>query len=181
MAKNKLVLVGPTGPAYNISSIFTARRDLRPVSKALAHGSDLGVEEADLLIHLYGFRKLGWNDCKVYDDGFVNFTDLKSATVYDPGLFTRRISKLKERKLVLVRLGRKFDPSLHGKAQQVRIEAVGIAVIKPIWERFEQFCSELLKEFSADDLKVHQAVNERISEILRGRRDPAKQLLGLAA
>ena len=181
MAKIKLAPTGHIGPAYNVSSIFTARRDLRPASKALVQGSGLGVEEADLLIILYGFRKLGWTDCRVYDDGFVNFYDLKSITVYDPSLFTRRMSSLKAQKLVQVRLGRKADPTLHGKAQQVRIEAAGIAAIKPVWDRYVQFCEELLKEFSENDLKVHLAVNERISEILHERRDPAKQLLGLAS
>ena len=178
MAKAKL---GPTGPAYNISSIFAARRDLRPVSKALIQGTPIGVEEADLLVLLYGFRRLGWTDCTVYDDGFVNFTDLKSNTVYDPSLFTRRLSKLKALKMVSTRLGRKFDPILHGKAQQVRIEAAGITAIKPVWERYVQFSEELLKGCTKEELAAHQKVNERISEILRARRDPAKQVLGLAA
>jgi len=83
--------------------------------------------------------------------------------------------------MVQVRSGREAKQKLHGKAKQVRIENAGIAAIKPIWERYVQFCEELLKEFSADDLKVHQAINERISQILRDRRDPAKQVLGLAA
>ena len=134
MAKTKPTPGGHTGPAYNVSSIFTARRDLRPASKALVQGSGLSVEEADLLVLLYGLRKIGWKDCRVYDDGYVNFADLKSITVYDPSLFTRRIGKLKNLKMVQVRLGRKADPTLHGKAQQVRIEAAGIAAIKPVWD-----------------------------------------------
>ena len=167
------------GPAYNISSIFTARRDLRPVGKALVKASGLSIEEADILTLLYGLRKLAWDDCRVYGDGFVNFTDLKSNTVYDPSLFTRRIQKLKDRKLVRVRSGREADPTLHGKAQQVRIEDAGIDAIKPIWEKFTKFCNELLRDFSQDDLKVHQRVNETICDILRQRRDPARQVLGL--
>jgi DNA-binding MarR family transcriptional regulator len=181
MAKPKLAPTGHTGPAYNVSSIYSARRDLRPVSKALVQNSGLGVEAADLLVLLYGFRKLGWKDCPVYDEGFVNFTDLKTTTVYDPGLFTRRIGTLVKAKMVEVRSGREAKQKLHGKAKQVRIENAGITAIKPIWDRYVQFCEELLKEFSADDLKVHQAINERISQILRDRRDPAKQVLGLAA
>lgn len=178
MAKAKSAV---TGPAYNISSIFAARRDLRPASKALVQGSGLGVEEADLLILLYGCRKLGWDDCRVYADGFVNFTDLKSVTVYDPSLFTRRIGKLLAAKMVQVRSGREADPTLHGKAKQVRIEAAGIAAIKPVWDRYVQFCEELLRDFSKEELAAHQRVNERISAILRDRRDPAKQVLGLAS
>jgi hypothetical protein len=63
----------------------------------------------------------------------------------------------------------------------VRIEAAGIAAIKSVWESFTLFCAELLQGFSAEELKAHQAVNERISKIIRERRDPAKQVLGLAA
>ena len=170
-----------SSPVDNISSIFTARRDLRPASKALVKGSVLTVEEADLLVLLYGLRKLGWKDCRVYDDGYVNFSELKTTTVYDPSLFTRRINRLKALKLVQVRSGWKVDPTLHGKSQQVRIEDAGITAIKPIWEQYTRFCEDLLKDFSTAELKTHLRVNEAISEILQRRRDPAKQVLGLTS
>jgi DNA-binding MarR family transcriptional regulator len=168
-----------SSPVDNISSIFTARRDLRPASKALVKDSVLTVEEADLLVLLYGLRKLGWNDCRVYNDGYVNFSELKTTTVYDPSLFTRRINRLKALKLVQVRSGWKVDRSLHGKSQQVRIEDAGITAIKPIWEQYTRFCEDLLKDFTAAELKAHLRINEAISDILQRRRDPAKQLLGL--
>ena len=57
------------GPVYNISSLFAARRDLRPTAKLLIQGSGLSVEESDLLVLLYGFSKLGWDDCAVEADG----------------------------------------------------------------------------------------------------------------
>ena len=179
MRKTKDSANGHTGPVYNISSIFSARRDLRPATKALIKATGLSVEEADILVLLYGLRKLAWDECRVYDDGFVNFTELKANTVYDPSLFTRRINKLKGLKLVTVRLGRQADPMLHGKAQQVRIEDAGIAAIKPIWVAYTEFCDELLKDFSAADLKAHQRINEAICAILRQRRDPVRQVLGL--
>jgi DNA-binding MarR family transcriptional regulator len=169
-----------SSPVDNITSIFTARRDLRPASKALVQGSKLSVEEADLLVLLYGLRKMGWKDCRVYDDGYVNFSELKTTTVYDPSLFTRRINKLKALKLLQVRSGWKVDPTLHGKSQQVRIEDAGITAIKPIWDQYNRFCEDLLKDFSAAELKTHLRVNEAISDILQRRRDPAQQLLGLA-
>jgi DNA-binding MarR family transcriptional regulator len=181
MPKANPPVPGHTGPVYNIASIFSARRDLRPAAKALVQDSGLSVEEADILVLLYGLRKLGWNDCRVYADGFVNFTELKANTVYDPSLFTRRISKLKGLEMVRVRSGREADPTLHGKAQQVRIEDAGIAAIKPVWEQYTAFCNELLKGFSPGDLKAHQRINEAICAILRQRRDPAKQVLGLAS
>jgi len=73
---------------------------------------------------------------------------------------------------------RQADPMMHVKAKQARIEAAGLAAIKPIWERHTQFCAELLKGFSQTDLDAHQRVNEALSSILRQRRDPATQLLG---
>ena len=83
--------------------------------------------------------------------------------------------------MVQVRLGRKFDPTLHGKAQQIRIAAEGITAIKPIWERYVEFCDDLLAGCSKEELAAHQKVNEHISEILRQRRDPANQVLGRSA
>ena len=164
---------------YNLCSVFDARRDLRPASKALMHGTTLRVDEFDILILLYGHRRLGWADCRVYDDGYVNFADLKFLTVHDPGLFTRRISSLRKRKLVSVRSGRESVPSLHAKAQQARIDDAGIVAVKPIWEQYSQFAAELLKDISKRDLEAHRRVNEIISQKLRERRDPAKYILGL--
>jgi hypothetical protein len=178
MAKDTVSSISGRSAVDNVASIFAAQRDLRPAAKLIVKGSGLGVEEADILILLYGIRKLGWKDCPDHD-GYVNFTDLKPLLVHDRSLFTRRINKLKGDGFVRVRPSRQADPHSHGKAQQVRIEEAGIRDVAPVWERYCQFSDELLKGFTKADLDAHHRVNEGISRIVRERLDPAKQLLGL--
>ena len=178
MAKNTVPSPAKRSAVNNVASIFEARRDLRPLAKLIVKGFGLGVEETDILVFLYGI-KLGWPEpCPSYD-GYVNFTDLKSLLVHDPSLFSRRIKKLEEDGLVHIRPSKEGDPTLHAKAQQVRIEEAGTKKVAPVWERYCRFCEELLKGFSKDELDAHHKVNKGISRILRDRRDPAKQLLGL--
>ena len=178
MAKTERLSSRGRSAADNVSSIFAARRDLRPAAKLVVKGSSLGVEEADILVLLYGIKELGWDDCPSHG-GYVNFTDLKPLLVHDPSLFTRRINKLKGDGFVHVRSSREGDPKAHGKAQQVRIEQAGVLVVKPVWERYCQFSEDLLKDFTKADLDAHLRVNEGICRIIRARMDPAKQLLGL--
>lgn len=160
----------------NVASIFEARRDLRPATRPIVRGSGLSVDEADMLIFLHGI-KLGWPEpCPNYD-GYVNFTDLKSLLVHDPALFTRRIKKLATAGLVHVRPSRQGDPTLHAKAQQVRIEAAGTKAVAPLWERYSRFCEDILKGFTKAELDAHLKVNKTVSRLVRDKLDPAKQLL----
>ena len=161
-------------PVYNIASIFSAHRDLRPYAKLTLGNSALTVEEADMLVLLLGLREMGWDDCPVYDEGFVNFLDLKEVLVHDPSLFARRIKKLAGpgcRYVEVRKVKKGTDPRLHGNCQQVRITKAGITVTKPIWERFRKLSAELLKGISTTELKAHVRVNELISKRLRDRRE----------
>jgi DNA-binding MarR family transcriptional regulator len=178
MAKTNVPLRSKRTPADNVSSVFEARRDLRPAAKLVVKGSGLAIEEADILILLYSIHKLGGAECPSYG-GYVNFTDLKDAVVHDPSLFSRRVKRLEKDGLVHVRPSREGDPALHAKAQQVRIEDAGIRVVAPVWERYCKFSEELLKGFTKAELDAHYKVNKGMSRIVRDRLDPAKQLLGL--
>ncbi len=147
--------------------------------------SPLSVEEADILILLYGLRYLGWDDCPVGGEGFVAFRDLKSVLVHDPSLFTRRLKKLADKEhgyIEVDRIPKGAARRLHGNAQMARITDVGVAAVKPIWATFERFSAklfsgELLKEFSQKDLETHAKINEAISQTLRQWRDPVSRLL----
>jgi DNA-binding MarR family transcriptional regulator len=178
MAKTSVPPPAKRIAADNVSSVFEARRDLRPAAKLIVKGSGLGIEEADILILLYSVRKLGGTECQSYG-GYVNFTDLKKAMVHDPSLFSRRVKRLEKDGLVHVRPSREGDPALHAKAQQVRIEDAGVKVVAPIWKRYCEFSEELLKGFTKAELDNHYRVNREMSRIVRDRLDPAKQLLGL--
>jgi hypothetical protein len=172
-------------PVYSVASVFSAHRDLRPYAKLTLGNSRLSVEEADILVLLYGLRELDWDDCPVDEGGFVTVKDLKFALVYDASLFARRIKKLAAPTCGLVEVRRVTKQSglrLHGNSQQVRITKAGIAAAKPIWESFRKlsgrlFATELLMGFSPAELAAHVRINDAISRTLRDWRDPAKRLL----
>jgi hypothetical protein len=175
---------GRCDPVYNISSVFTAHRDLRPYARLALGDSGLGIEEGDIIVLLFGLRELGWDDCRVDADGFVTVKDLKSVLVHDASLFGRRIKKLAAPGCGMVevrRITKQTDPRLHGNSQQVRITKAGIAAAKPIWENFRKlsarlFATDLLKGFSPAELATHVRINDAISRTLRDWRDPAKRL-----
>src|SRR5712691_3047012 len=79
-------------PTDTITSIFTARRDLLQGVKSGLAGSGFTVEEADLLVSLYGVRELGWHDLPHDAENFVALKELgnppptppRRAGVYPP-------------------------------------------------------------------------------------------------
>ena len=173
----------PYDPVYNISGIFAAHRDLRPYAKLALGDSGLSVEEADILVLLYGLCELNWDDCPVDEDGCATFKDLKSILVHDPSLFARRIKKLAAPDYSLVEVKKvKEAAGLHGNSLRIHITKAGIDAVKPIWERFRKlssklFASDMLKGFSQAELEAHTRINEAVSRTLRDWNDPAKKLL----
>ena len=173
-----------TNTAYNLTSVFTAHRDLRTYTKLAVARSGLSLEEADILVLLYGLSELGWDDCAIDKEKFVTFRELKSILVHDPSLFGRRIKKLSTpgHGLVEVRKIKKVvDPGLHGNSMRMRITPLGIKKAKPIWEDFERLAARLfgmdaLRNFSPAELEIHRKINEEISRALREWRDPARKL-----
>ena len=167
-------------PVYNLTSIFTAHRDLRRPAKLTLGDSGLSTEEADILVFLLGAAQLGWDDLPLNAEGLVALKDLRMALVYDPSLFGRRIRKLATQKEPLVEVRRMKTPAklkLHGNSQGARITKAGIATATRIWESFRRLSTKLLNGLPQADLEVHVQVNETISKRLRDLADPAKQLL----
>lgn len=168
--KQKLVVA----PEDNIGSIFTARRDLLIGVRAVVAGSGFTVEEADLLITLYGARVLGWEDLKQDEEGFVPFKELEHYAVHNPSLLSRRIRKLAAARPALLEVAAVGPESgLHFNAQQARITPEGIKRIKPVWERYCRMAAVLLKDMPQSKLEAHYWVNEQISEAIRKRRKSA--------
>jgi hypothetical protein len=94
----------------------------------------------------------------VSPEGYVALKHLKMALVHDASLFGRRINKLAGLDKPLVEVRRMKSPGklgLHGNSQEARITQAGLAAVKPIWEGYTSFCEELLKDFSAAELKAH--------------------------
>jgi len=165
-------------PVYNLTSVFTAHRDSKPAARLTLGDSGLSLEEADILVLLYGLSELGWDDCRIDQEKYVTFRDLKSLLVHDASLFARRIKKLSESGRGLVEVRKvKRTAGLHGNSMRVRISPLGIETVKPIWENFRKLAAKLftmegLNKFSHAELNIHRKINEEISRVLREWRDP---------
>jgi hypothetical protein len=173
--KKSAVAIEPTD---TVTSIFTARRDLLQGVKSVVAGSGFTVEAADLLISLYGVRKLRWNDLPHDAEDYVAFKALEDFLVHNPSLLSRRIRKLADAKPPLVEVAEVEDGSgLHFNALRVRITGEGIKRIKPVWERFARMSANLLQGIPPRLLEAHYRVNEEISSRIRARRQSAKDFL----
>jgi hypothetical protein len=155
---------GPPDAADVISGIFTARRDLVYGDNWAVKGSGFTVEEADLLVSLYGAQVLNWDDLAHDKGGFVAFSELERFLVHSASLLSRRIRKLADTKPPLVEVaGADLASGQHFNAKRVRITKEGVKRIEPVWQRYEQVAVRLLEGIPASDLKAHLAVNEAIS------------------
>jgi hypothetical protein len=165
-------------PTDTITSIFTARRDLLQGVKAVVAGSGFGVEEADLLISLFGVRELGWDDLPHDADDYVAFKALEDYLVHNPSLLSRRVRKLADAKPPLVEVGKpEAGSGLHFNALRVRITSEGVKRIKPVWERFARMAANVSQGIPPRLLEAHYRVNEEISARIRLRRQGAKDFL----
>jgi len=66
-------------PTDTIGSIFIARRDLLQGVKYVVRDSKLTVEEADLLVSLFGVRELRWDDLPHDEAHYVAFKNSNSS------------------------------------------------------------------------------------------------------
>jgi hypothetical protein len=165
-------------PTDVIAGVFAARRDLLQGVKSVVAGSGFGVEEADLLVSLFGVRELGWDDLAHDAAAYVPFKELELYLVHNPSLLSRRIRKLVDAKPPLVKVGKpKAGSGLHFNALRGRITSEGIKRIKPVWQRFAQMSANLLQGIPPRLLAAHHQVNEEISARIRARRQSAKDFL----
>lgn len=162
-------------PTDAVTSIFTARRDLLQGVKAVVAGSRFSVEEADLLVSLYGARELDWDDLEHDREGFVAFSQLERYLVHNPSLLSRRIRKLADAKPPLLEVA-DADLTLgqHFNSKRVRITKEGVKRTEPIWNRFQEMSANLLQGIPPRLLAAHHQVNEEISARIRARRQSAK-------
>ena len=169
----------PVQPTDVIGSVFTARRDLLHGVRAVVAGSGFSVEEADLLVSLYGARVLNWDDLKHDKEGFVAFNHLERFLVHNASLLSRRITKLAKLKPALLKV-ESVDPALglHFNAKQVRITDKGVEKIEPVWKRYQQMAAKLLEGIAESDLRAHLTVNEHICRRIRERRDGLRESCG---
>ena len=176
MTKDKRT--APVEPTDTISSVFVTRRDLLHGVKAVVAGSGFTVEEADLLVSLYGARELDWDDLDHDEEGFVAFNQLERFLVHNPSLLSRRIRKLADAKPALLEVA---DADLasgqHFNSKRVRITGEGVKRIAPVWKRFQQMSAKLLAGIPQRLLDAHYDVNQRISAEIRKRRSGLSDLV----
>ena len=175
MTKDKRT--APVEPTDTISSVFVTRRDLLHGVKAAVAGSGFTVEEADLLVSLYGVRELNWDDLEHDKEGFVAFNQLERYLVHNPSLLSRRIRKLADAKPALLEVA---DADLasgqHFNSKRVRITKEGVKRIEPVWRRYAQMSAKLLAGIPQRLLDAHYEVNQRISAEIRKRRSGLSNL-----
>jgi hypothetical protein len=179
MPKHLLNTVRAAGPeaAATIGSIFRVRRDLvMLIKQRVMPGTGLTLEQADLLLDLYGAAKLGWNDPKPIQGGWVTFAALKASLVHARELLTRRLSDLQQAGLVEVVAVPKEESKALGidsKSKKARILPKGEHTAKEIYERYCRVCLELISRLPADQRGQAQSArkfNEALIEVLRWRR-----------
>jgi hypothetical protein len=168
----------PVEPTDTISSVFTARRDLLHGIRAVVAGTGFTVEEADLLVSLFGARELDWEDLEHDKEGFVAFSQLGRYIVHSGSLLSRRIRKLAATRPPLLEVA-DVDPAsgLHFNAKRVRITKEGVKRIGPVWEKYRWMSERLVEGIPQDLLKAHYEVNQRISAEIARRRAGLGDLL----
>lgn len=165
-----------TGPqaAKIIGSIFRARRDLvSMIKRQVLSGMGVTLEQADLLVDLYGARRLGWPEPKAIEGGWVTFSALKESLVHARELLTRRLKELGGAGWVEIEAVKKDEAKKEGvdsKSKKVRILADGEAKAKEIYDRYGRACLELINRLPADVREQAPAVLKFNEAVIWERR-----------
>ena len=155
-----------------VGGVFIAQRDLlKSLRLHVLAGSGLTPEIAEILIELFlaGGHLSSFEHADA--DGYLAFRNLQGALGYSPGLLSRRIGWLCQRRWAETkRAVPNVAEGIHGNCQKVRITPLGRDIIGPVWRRFDGVAERLLAGISPSDLAAHYRINEIISDKLRGRR-----------
>jgi hypothetical protein len=152
-----------------VGGVFIAQRDLlKSLRCHVLAGSGLTAEIAEILIELHLAKGRLSSPGHVDADGYVSFRDLLAALSYSPGLLSRRIGWLCQRRWAETkRAAPNIAKGLHGNCQKVRVTAMGTDKIGPVWQRYDKLAQRLLAGISPSDLAAHYRINEFISDKLR--------------
>jgi DNA-binding MarR family transcriptional regulator len=154
-------------PIRVIGSIFRVRRDLTLlIKKHVLPGAGLTLEEADLLMDLFGAAKLRWNDPAADEEGFVAFAAVKASLVHSAAALSRRVAALQQAGLLEARKLHKItrDAKTDRRSLALRITPVGVKRIEPVYRRYAELCERLLKDIPEDDQRAVLRVNEQLME-----------------
>jgi DNA-binding MarR family transcriptional regulator len=149
--------------------VFIAQRDLLKSLRAqVLAGSGLTSEIAEILVELFLAGSQLSSPEHVDAEGYVSFRDLLAALGYSPGLLSRRIGWLCQRRWAETkRAVPNIAQGVHGNCQKVRITELGKGIIAPVWQKYEKLAERLLDGIPPSDLAVHHRINQLISDKLR--------------
>jgi len=133
-------------------------------------GSGLSLDQADVLLLVYGNRKLGWRDFTVGAEEFVPMRALRQALVHEPGRFSRSVRELLDSGLVESPKSQTTADGRRRYLQSLRITEKGITAIRPVYERYRKLASELLAGVSQSEMDTHCRVNEAISASIKAMK-----------
>ena len=157
-------------PVRVIGSIFRVRRDLTLlIKKHVLPGSGLTLEEADLLLDLFGAARLGWSDPPADEHEYVTFSALKASLVHSPSALSRRVASLQKAGLLEARKVHKIarDAKADRRSLALRITPAGVKRIEPVYRRYANLCQRLLCNVSSADQSTIQQVNDGLMEKAR--------------
>jgi DNA-binding MarR family transcriptional regulator len=157
-------------PVRVIGSIFRVRRDLTLlIKKHVLPGAGLTLEEADLLMDLFGAAKLGWSDPAADEHGYVTFAALKASLVHSSSALSRRVAALQKAGLLETRKVHKIarDAKADRRSLALRITPAGIKRIEPVYERYAELCGRLLRDVPTNVRRTIIEINETLMEKAR--------------
>jgi hypothetical protein len=157
-----------------VGSIFRVRRDLVALIKEhVISGSGVTLEQADLLLDLYGAAELGWADPKTIKGGWVTMATLKNTLLHSSELLSRRLADLKRTGLIEISSmshNETREAGIDAKSKKVRIMLRGLERGRLIYDRYCRVCQQLLNRLPPevlDDAMRAKAFNEAIMAALR--------------
>jgi DNA-binding MarR family transcriptional regulator len=158
-------------PVQAISSLFRLRRDLSSlIKKSVLKDSNLTFDQADILIDLYGARRLQWSTPPADTEGYVSFGDLKVSLVHTSATLTRRLDELKAAGLVEVRPAASIAgarKTMDKKRKAARITKEGERKAGPVWEKYLRLCLNLMQGFEPEDPIRMWQMNEALRKKVR--------------
>lgn len=157
-------------PVRVIGSIFRVRRDLTLlIKKHVLPGSGLTLEEADLLMDLYGAAKLGCTDPAADAQGYVPFASVKASLVHSAAALSRRVAGLEKQGLLETRKLHELVPGnkTDRRSLALRITPKGVERIEPVYERYAVVCERLLRDAATIDRRRLLEANESLMQKAR--------------
>lgn len=144
---------------------------MRGIRDTLLENSGLTVDQAEILVELYGASKLPEWTYRADSGTFVPIKKLREEMVHGTASISRRIKELGPDGMGFIEVGKtkaRDRPSpRHFNEKALRITAAGLKVVKPIWEGYRRMAECLLEGVSKTDRQAHLRVNRKIQERLK--------------